>query len=271
MSDILVKIKKENRTIASPDFRDTFKDWKAEQEKWLFISPHDDDAVIGGGLLIQKAAAGGIPLQAAVVTDGVNGYCSFEQKDSIVSIREKEASESFRVLSVNYLSFLGYPDGNTAAFSGRRKAVSGDPDIISGFTGMQNSFTALLRKFRPTRLFIMSGSDYHPDHRLVYQEALISVFHAAGAIWPELGSSLEDLPVIYEMAAYCNFNRLPDIQISSDMKYLDRKIDALRSYKSQTGIIEVLVDNLKNSGPYEYFIEHEFDLYDPAVYRKHFE
>ena len=32
-----------------------------------------------------------------------------------------------------------------------------------------------------------SPADYHPDHQVAYNEMQISLFHAAGLIWPELG------------------------------------------------------------------------------------
>src|SRR3954468_24359228 len=70
------------------------------RETWLFVSPHDDDLVIGAGLWMQAAVAAGVDVQVLVVTDGRMGYCTLEQRDSIAQIRRKETYESFKFLGV---------------------------------------------------------------------------------------------------------------------------------------------------------------------------
>src|SRR3954468_215817 len=82
---------------------------KAERETWLFVSPHDDDLVIGAGLWMQAAVQAGVDVQVLVVTDGRMGYCTLEQRDSIAQIRRKETYESFNVLGVreNQIAWIG--------------------------------------------------------------------------------------------------------------------------------------------------------------------
>src|SRR6056297_2307288 len=89
--------------------------------------------------------------------------------------------------------------------AGRGGATLEAPDPRGGHSGLQNSLTALLRDLRPTRVFVPTGADYHPDHQIVYRELLISLFHATGAVWPELGAPLDSPPPLYEMAIYCDF------------------------------------------------------------------
>ena len=36
-----------------------FPDWQGEAERWMFVSPHDDDMVIGAGLTFQAGLAEG--------------------------------------------------------------------------------------------------------------------------------------------------------------------------------------------------------------------
>src|SRR5437764_504739 len=60
---------------------------RADGERWLMVSPHDDDVTLGAGLLIQAAIAERIDVCAAIVTDGRMGYCTLEQKDRIIDIR----------------------------------------------------------------------------------------------------------------------------------------------------------------------------------------
>src|SRR6516165_7970330 len=75
-------------------------DWRGAAETWLFVSPHDDDIVLGGGLVFQAGIAEGAQVHAAVVTDGRMGYCRIEQRDSITAVRSAEAKQSFGILGL---------------------------------------------------------------------------------------------------------------------------------------------------------------------------
>src|SRR3954468_9228604 len=83
------------------------------RETWLFVSPHDDDLVIGAGLWMQAAVDAGIDAQVVVVTDGRMGYCTLEEKDRISEIRKAETYDSFKILGVaeSQVAWIGYPDG----------------------------------------------------------------------------------------------------------------------------------------------------------------
>ena len=138
------------------------------------------------------------------------------------------------------------------------------------FTGLQNSYTYHLRTFRPSHVFIMSENDYNPDHKMVFQELLISLFHAQGAIWPELGPPLGNVPHVYEMAAYCNFKADPTVELAADAEEFEKKLDAVDSYQSQRQI-KILIENLRKNGPYEYIRDMDFDFYSPGRYRSLFQ
>jgi len=211
--------------------------WK-ENPRFLFVSPHDDDAIIGGGLTMLSLLKDKIPVHVAVVTDGAQGYCSMKEQHAISDIRRDETFASMKMLGVpkKNVHWLGFPDCQLAQYQGRRKAVSGDSVTVEGYTGLQNSFTQLLREVRPTQIFLPTSADLHPDHRIVHAEMLISCFHAAGAIWPELGQSLKSVPYIHEMAVYCNFPLTPKLRIKAPMSALKRKIDAIAEFRSQKQI-----------------------------------
>ena len=53
------------------------------RETWLFVSPHDDDVPLGGGLWMQAAAEAGVDVRVLIVTDGSMGYCTLEQRDDV--------------------------------------------------------------------------------------------------------------------------------------------------------------------------------------------
>jgi len=246
--------------------------WQGENERFLFISPHDDDVVLGGGLLIQLAQRENIPVHVIVVSDGSMGYCTEEQKENISEIRRQETYESFKALGVpaENIIWMGFPDSILSDSCGRKAAQSDDPKSIEGFVGLQNSFTKYIRQIAPTQCFLPTSSDLHPDHKVVHQEFLISLFHAAGNIWPELGSPIENVPYVHEMAVYCDFPEPPNLRMKTPESLLEKKLEAIAAFKSQQQIGS-LIDIVRKSGPYEYLRALNFKLYQPAAYYDMFE
>ncbi len=247
-----------------------FDDWRGPAECWLFVSPHDDDIAVGGGLIFQVGIAEGVQVHAAVVTDGRMGYCRIEQRDSIAAIRAEEAQKSFAILGLppQRLHFLGFPDGNLATFRGAFFA-NGKPGQAAEPLGTQIALTRLLRQVRPTRVFLPTSSDLHPDHRIVHEELMISLFHAQGGIWPELGEPTAEAPPVYELAVYCDFPEPPQIRLETPESMLETKLRAIRAYVSQEQI-GTIVDIHRASGPVEYLRELNFHFYDPRQYNELF-
>jgi LmbE family N-acetylglucosaminyl deacetylase len=236
-------------------------------QTWLFVSPHDDDLCIGAGLFMQAAIREGATVQVLIVTDGCMGYCRLEDRDRIVEIRRNETFNSFAVLGVpqNHIHYIGYPDGGLVPFIGRRRAVS-EEDAIAGYIGLQNAFTYHLRKLRPARVYVPTHTDLHPDHRIAHSELMISVFHAAGAIWPELGEPLDEPPSVGELAVYCDFVDVPNLEIIGDDEVFQTKLRSIAVYKSQIQI-ERLIESQRRAGPYEYVRESEFRVFTPDTYK----
>ena len=249
------------------DLASAFQEDDPASQTWLFVSPHDDDLCIGAGLLMQAALQIGIDVQALVVTDGCLGYCRPEQQDDIVDIRRQETYESFEILGIprESVTYIGYPDGGLTSYVGRRPARDGEENI-AGYVGLQNMFTHALRKFRPARVFTPTHTDLHPDHRITYSELMISVFHAAGAIWPELGPPLIAPPKVGELAVYCDFAETPNMEIVGGSEMFQKKLDSILAYRSQLQI-GALVESQRSAGPYEYILEKEFNLFSPDNYK----
>ena len=238
-------------------------------QTWMFVSPHDDDLCIGAGLLMQAAVDAGADVQAVIVTDGCLGYCEASQQDDIVEVRKAETIRSFEVLGVqeSYVTFLGFPDGGLTKYIGRRQAVEGEPQV-AGFTGLQNAFTHSLRELRPSHIFVPTKMDLHPDHQITHNELMISLFHASGKIWPELGDPL-DVPQVHEMAVYCDFPSDPHLEIIGGDGPFETKLASIAAYESQLQIAE-LVEQLRSAGPFEYIRDVNFQLYSPERYRSLF-
>ena len=269
MSDFQLYRKQPGKNIIqSEKLTDVFTGPQLPKEHWLFVAPHDDDVVIGGGMLLQKALEEDIQVSVLITTDGRMGYHSFEHRRSIVDIRRRETHQSFRIIDddtkVVKVHWLNYPDGMLMQHAGRRRSNAKDHSayIIEDHVGLQNTYTYFLRKLKPSKVFLPTEQDAHPDHKVVYQEALISVFHAAGTIWPELGSSLEVLPKVYEMAIYGDFSTQANIKVLGCGARLEKKIESIKAYESQKSAIHLLVAHLQERGPVEYFRDTNFNLHE---------
>jgi LmbE family N-acetylglucosaminyl deacetylase len=246
--------------------------WQGKSERFLMISPHDDDVVLGAGLLIQLAKRESVPVHILIVTDGSMGYCSADEKYSIAEIRRNESFQCYQSLGVpkKNIVWLGFPDCRLSSCRGRSPAGANDDLAIGGFTGLQNTFTYYLRKIKPTQCFLPTWNDLHPDHRIIYEEFLISLFHAAGNIWPELGKALAKVPYVHTYAVYCDFAAPPALRMHTPLSYLEKKLDAIAAFRSQKQISS-LIENVRHCGPEEYLRAIDFKLYHPANYRNMFE
>ena len=76
MSRFILSKPSQQGTVKTTELSEIFSNWKAEEEHWLFVAPHDDDIILGAGLLIQKAQEAGVKMSVLVTTDGRMGYCS---------------------------------------------------------------------------------------------------------------------------------------------------------------------------------------------------
>ncbi len=258
----------ETGTITSDNPAEVWPDWQGDRENWLFVAPHDDDIVCGAGLTFVAAVEAGISVHAAVISNGRMGYCSPEQRNTIAQVRRDETRESFRYLGLpdNRLHQFNYDDGNLAQQSGRRFATDPeDSNVIAGAIGLQNTLTWLVREVKPTRIFMANRLDLHPDHRAVNAELVISVFHAQGEIWPELGPPIPMIPKLYEYATYSDFAQPPNLRTRVGTGLVEKRLQGIALFKSQLQI-DLLVQELRKSGGSEYILEMAFDIFKPGKY-----
>ena len=259
--------------VSSGDPAKIWPEWQGEGEKWLFIAPHDDDIVIGAGLTFLAGVQLGVDIHAAVITNGRMGYCLPEMKDSIVEVRRNETRESFRSLGLpdDHLYQFDYTDGDLPHNSGRW--LTDDPNdtrVIAGAVGLQNTMVWLLRQVQPTRVFIPNRLDLHPDHSTVNTELVISIFHAQGAIWPELGQPIPVLPKLYEYATYNDFISSPAYRVRVSDDLVDQRLAGIALYKSQLQI-EMIVNEVRKAGGAEYLHEMTFKIFSATKYQSLFD
>jgi hypothetical protein len=116
---------------------------------------------------------------------------------------------------------------------------------------------------------VPTSTDLHPDHRMVHSELMISIFHACGDIWPELGEKLSKVPYVSEMAVYCDFPSPPQLRITTPESYLDKKLECLAKFASQLQI-DSLIENVRAGGPVEFLRSMDIHLYQPSRYMDRF-
>ena len=256
----------------APVARIIFPGWQKDKECWMFLAAHDDDIVCGAGLTLLAGLKEGVEVHAVITANGCMGYCSEDKSRTIAAVRKEEAKESFKILGVKEenIHFLDFDDCSFYLNAGRRFADENTTSpVIAGATGLQNSYTWVLRKICPTRIFLPTPTDIHPDHQLTTKEMMISIFHAQGGIWPELGPAMEEIPMLYEYSTYSDFATLPTMRIRTNQELFEKKLDAIRAYKSQEQI-ELLVNGLIESGAQEYLREVNFDIMTPHKHDKLF-
>ncbi|MDR2345711.1 MAG: PIG-L family deacetylase [Planctomycetaceae bacterium] len=267
MSEIIFDLRSADGTILSGGPSVVFSDWRGADECWLYVSPHDDDVVLGAGLIFVAGIELGIKTHVIVSTIGA-GYCRAEHRETIGQIRRSECCRSFEMLGLppSNLHFFDYRATDMLANLGRRFTSDQNcPTAIAGASGFQNSFTWLLRQILPNRVFLPSQTDIHPAHKAVHEEFLISVFHARGKIWPELGNPMTQFPRLYEYATYNDYIEQPTLRVRTSIDLLERKLQGIAAYVSQEQI-DLLVATVRNTGPREYIHELIFKLFDPKQY-----
>lgn len=231
--------------------------------RFLFVSPHDDDAAIGAGMIIMDALKHNIDVYIAIVTDGRMGYESEVERDGIVERRRQETVRAYLELGVpeKNIHFLGFPDADTWSYIGRRPAREGDPEI-AGFTGMTNSLTWIMRKVAPHTVFVACSRDFHPDHQSVNMVTLMCVGHAASGIWQELGDPCE-IEALYEYAVYRRPKKGPEIGFFGDSTDCDNKMRVIGVWESQATIIREIVGRQKDGGACEFLWRVDRSIYNP--------
>ena len=269
---IFFDLRTEQGKVTSDNPAEVWSDWQSSDEKWLFFAPHDDDIVIGAGLTLLAGVQLGVDVHAAVVTNGRMGYCLPEMRETIVRVRKEEARESFRFLGVpdNNLYQFNYDDGNLPHNAGRW--FTDDPNdtrAIAGAVGLQNTMVWLLRKVRPTRVFMPNRLDLHPDHSIVNSDIVMSVFHAQGQIWPELGPPLAVIPKLYEYATYNDFISPPTMRVRVSDDLTEKRLAGIALYKSQLQI-DLVVNEVRKAGGNEYLHEMAFKIFSATKYESFF-
>jgi len=190
------------------------------QDRILVLAPHPDDEVIACGGIIQDAVAKGLPVRLVYLTYGDNNELAFMvyrkhpvlmpravQKMGQIRHDEAVAAATMFGLSASDLTFLGYPDfgalqiwesnwNGRPAFRSMLTRVSAVPYANAfrpkaPYKGEEivKDLSAIIRRFRPTKIFVSHPADHNGDHQALYLFTRV-------ALW-DLGKILTPQPELY--------------------------------------------------------------------------
>ena len=165
-------------------------------ERIVIVAPHPDDEVLGCGGLIQQAVAAGADVRVIYLTNGDHNQVAFKLYSGRLHLGPKDyfkfgerrrtealAATGLLGLPTNHLFFLGYPDWGSLRIwrdywatnkvftsdATRTNAVPYPEEYGYGHPYQPQNvvadFCAILRDFKPARVFVTHPSDTSADHR----------------------------------------------------------------------------------------------------------
>lgn len=152
-------------------------------ERVLVVTAHPDDSEFGAGGTVARMAREGREVTYVVVTNGNKGSGDRTMSpERLAAIRAEEQRNAARVLGVERVQFLGYPDGELEDTRDLRRDIAREirrwrPDLVIA----QN----------PHRTYNLGAS--HRDHRIVAGVTLDCVYPLARdhMAFPELMPEFE--------------------------------------------------------------------------------
>jgi LmbE family N-acetylglucosaminyl deacetylase len=191
-------------------------------QRVLVVTAHPDDAEFGAGGTVARLVREGLQVSYCVVTNGDKGSSDRSMTpERLARIRQEEQRNAARVLGVETVDFLGFPDCEVEDTRESRRAV-----------------TAAIRRHRPDRLIIQNphrtrnlGAS-HRDHRTVAGIALDCVYPLARdhLAFPELLEQGLEPHRVREV--YLMWWESPELVVDIS-ETMDLKIKALACHASQ--------------------------------------
>jgi LmbE family N-acetylglucosaminyl deacetylase len=217
-----------------------FPDWQ-KGETVAFLSPHDDDILLGAGYLLRAAVENrGNPL-LLVFCSGDAGYSSPQEKEAITRIRKEEAFQAYRMLGVKEknIFYFNIPDFSLMAHVNRN---------LPADKGLFEEQVRLFRKERVSRVVFSSGYFEHWDHTAVFNMGIYTSPQAGDPVLADIGAPFK-AKSYYAYSVWGDFEppKPGSGQIRADKGILaEEKVEeeirlALRSFASQSKIFKDIV------------------------------
>jgi LmbE family N-acetylglucosaminyl deacetylase len=131
----------------------------------LVIFPHPDDAELTAGGTVALLTEKGARVTYCCATDGSMG--AFEPtvtREQVAAIRKQEQSEAARILGVEDVVWLGFPDG-----------------FMPGIEEVREKMVGVIRRVKPDFLVTLDPwltYEAHPDHRKTSMAAVEAALYA---------------------------------------------------------------------------------------------
>jgi LmbE family N-acetylglucosaminyl deacetylase len=174
---------------------------EVQRARVLVVAPHLDDEVIapGGTLLLHRQAGSTV---GVIFTSDSAGDPSQTGTASETAIRKREAEQAARIVGLEILKFLDYPDGQLS----RCEAA------------MARDLAVLVRDWKPEQIFCPFPGDHHRDHQATTAAVAEAIRQTGwdGEVW------------CYEVWSTLWPNRAVDISA-----VVEKKREAIRCYASQ--------------------------------------
>jgi LmbE family N-acetylglucosaminyl deacetylase len=156
-----------------------FPGWK-RGEAVAFLSPHDDDAVLGAGHLVRAVIKSGGHPHILIFCQGDAGYSTPAEKRAIVRTRRGEALAAYGVLGVDAkaIHFFNIPDLSLMGHVDRKPPAG---------AGVLDRFIRLLRARRISRAVFSSPHLENWDHTAVFNLGVYGAPQAGDPILADLG------------------------------------------------------------------------------------
>lgn len=156
-----------------------FPEW-AEGETVAFLSPHDDDVLLGAGYLLKATLENtGLPL-ILIFCSGDAGYSFPEEKDTIVQRRRQEAIQAYGLLGVkeDNIIYFDVPDFSLMPHVNR---------MFFQEKGLFEEQVRLFREKRVSRVIFSSGHFEHWDHTAVFNMGIYTSPQAGDPVLADSG------------------------------------------------------------------------------------
>jgi len=187
----------------------------------MVVSPHPDDAEFGVAGTVARWTRESKGVVYVICTDGSKGTDDHDMKpEALAEIRENEQRQAAKVLGVDEVVFLRYPD----------QSLEDTPEF-------RKDLVRKIRKYRPE--VVVTTDPYrryiwHRDHRITGQVVLDAVFPFARdhLAYPDLLDEGLEPHKVKEML----FWGADEVNYRSDISdTFELKISALQRHKSQIG------------------------------------
>jgi LmbE family N-acetylglucosaminyl deacetylase len=200
--------------------------WESPRQILVILAHPDDPEFFCGGTLARWTAAGH-RVHYCLLTCGDKGSDARQlSSEELCAMRYDEQRAAARLLGVESVRFLDFPDGYLVADIHLRRA-------ITRITRLERP--DILVTCDPTNLFIRDTRINHPDHRAAGQAVLDAVFPAAGnhRYFPELLDQ-EGLEPHMPTEIWVSLPTQPQVTIDIS-EYWPLKLQALLEHRSQIG------------------------------------